>query len=39
MSGLLASLALIGGFIAFTVVLLILSWLGIYYLSRQEFGS
>jgi hypothetical protein len=39
MSGLLASLALIGGFIAFTVVLLMLSWLGINYLYRLEFGS
>ena len=39
MSGLLASLALIGGFIVFTVVLLMLSLLGINYLYRLEFGS
>jgi hypothetical protein len=36
MSGLLASLALIGGFIAFMGVLLILSWFGIYFQSRLE---
>ncbi len=36
MSGLLASLALIGGFIVFTGVLLLLSWFGIYCLSRLE---
>jgi hypothetical protein len=36
MSGLLASLALIGGFIAFTGLLLAVSWYGIYVLSRLE---
>jgi hypothetical protein len=36
MSGLLASLVLIGGFIAFVGLLLALSWFGIYFLARME---
>jgi hypothetical protein len=36
MSGLLASLAPIGGFIAFIGLLLAVSWYGIYVLSRLE---
>jgi hypothetical protein len=39
MSGLLASLALIGGFIALTGVLAILTWLTFYCLSRLGIGS
>jgi hypothetical protein len=36
MSGLLASLALIGGFIASTVLLMLLTWFGFYWMSRRE---
>ena len=36
MSGLLASLALIGGFIATTALLMLLTWFGFYWMSRHE---
>jgi hypothetical protein len=39
MSGLLASLALIGGFIASTVLLMLLTWFGFYWMSRREVSS
>jgi hypothetical protein len=39
MSGLLASLALIGGFVALTLVLSILIWLTFYCLSRLGIGT
>jgi hypothetical protein len=39
MSGLLASLALIGGFIASTVLLMLLTWFGFYWMSRREVST
>ena len=39
MSGLLASLALIGGFVATTALLMLLTWFGFYWMSRREVSS
>jgi hypothetical protein len=39
MNGLLASLALIGGFIVFTVVLTLLGWFALYSLARLGLDS
>jgi hypothetical protein len=39
MDGLLASLALIGGFIASTVLLMLLTWFGFYWMARREASS
>jgi len=36
MNGLLASLALIGGFIASTALLMLITWFGFYWMSRRE---
>jgi hypothetical protein len=36
MSGLLASLALIGGFIASMALLMLVTWFGFYWMSRRE---